>query len=105
MRLTRRFSSTPSWSGSATGKWLIGRFKQRSGSAWPAIAATCIIHLIRNTFRLIARQYWDEIKRDLKPIYTAINATRARAALDELAALKCLYLVTRSLDPGSAGHA
>jgi transposase-like protein len=53
---------------------------------WPqAIVQTCIIHLIRNTFRLTARQYWDEIKRDLKPIYTAVNATAARAALDELA--------------------
>jgi hypothetical protein len=35
---------------------------------------TCIIHLIRNTFRLIARHYWDEIKRDVIPIYTAIGA-------------------------------
>jgi len=50
-----------------------------------AIVQTCIIHLIRNTFRLTARQYWDEIKRDLKPIYTAVNATAARAAFDELA--------------------
>ena len=46
---------------------------------------TCIIHLIRNTFRLTSRKYWDEIKRDLKPIYTAVNATAARAAFDELA--------------------
>jgi transposase-like protein len=28
---------------------------------------------------------WDEIKRDLKPIYTAVNATAARAAFDDLA--------------------
>jgi len=46
---------------------------------------TCIIHLIRNTFRLTSRKYWDEIKRDVKPIYTAVNATAARAAFDELA--------------------
>ncbi len=32
-----------------------------------------------------ARQYWDDIKRDLKPIYTAVNATAARTALEELA--------------------
>jgi transposase-like protein len=46
---------------------------------------TCIIHLIRNTFRLTSRKYWDEIKRDVKPIYTAVNATAARSAFDELA--------------------
>jgi putative transposase len=44
------------------------------------------LHLIRNTFRLTSRKYWDELKRDLKPIYTAVNATAARAAFDELAA-------------------
>jgi len=138
-------------------------------NVWPAaIVQTCIIHLIRNTFRLTSRKYWDEIKRDIKPIYTAINATAARSAFDELAekwgqrypavirlwdnawaefipfldydleirrvicstnaieslnaryrraikarghfpneqaALKCLYLVTRSLDPTGTGRA
>jgi putative transposase len=54
-------------------------------NVWPAaIVQTCIIHLIRNTFRLTSRKYWDEIKRDLKPIYTAVNATAARTAFDEL---------------------
>jgi putative transposase len=56
------------------------------GNVWPqAIVQTCIIHLIRNTFRLTSRKYWDELKRDVKPIYTAVNATAARAAFDELA--------------------
>jgi transposase-like protein len=127
-----------------------------------AIVQTCIIHLIRNTFRLASKRDWDALKRAVKPIYTAVNATAARAAFDELtdqwgprypavirlwdnawtefipfldydieirrvlcstnaieslnaryrraikarghfpneqAALKCLYLVTRSLDP------
>ena len=55
-------------------------------NVWPeAIVQTCIIHLIRNTFRLTSRKYWDELKRGLKPIYTAVNATAARAAFDELA--------------------
>ncbi|WP_085995487.1 IS256 family transposase [Nocardia testacea] len=139
------------------------------GNVWPlATVQTCIIHLIRNTFRLAGRQHWDALKRDVKPIYTAVNADAARAALDELterwgtkygaivrlwsnaweefipfldydieirkvicstnaieslnaryrraikarghfpteqAALKCLYLVTRSLDPTGAGRA
>jgi putative transposase len=138
-------------------------------NVWPqAIVQTCIIHLIRNTFRLTSRRYWDELKRDVKPIYTAVNATAARVAFDELAekwgqrypavirlwdnawaefipfldydleirtvicstnaieslnaryrraikarghfpnelaALKCLYLVTRSLDPTGQGRA
>ncbi|MGY1877447.1 IS256 family transposase, partial [Nocardia gipuzkoensis] len=139
------------------------------GNVWPlATVQTCIIHLIRNTFRLAGRQHWDALKRDVKPIYTAVNAEAARAALDELtekwgtkygaivrlwensweefipfldydleirrvicstnaieslnaryrraikarghfpteqATLKCLYLVTRSLDPTGAGRA
>jgi transposase-like protein len=55
------------------------------GNVWPhAIVQTCIIHLIRNTFRLTSRKYWDEITRDVKPIYTAVNATAARSAFDEL---------------------
>ena len=57
------------------------------GNVWPlATVQTCIIHLIRNTFRLTSRRYWDELKRDLKPIYTAVNADAARTAFDELAA-------------------
>ena len=138
------------------------------GNAWPqAIVQTCIIHLIRNTFRLASKRDWDALKRGIKPIYTAVNATAAAAALDELedgwgprypavirlwrnaweefipfldydieirqvicstnaieslnaryrravkarghfpteqAALKCLYLVTRSLDPTGTGR-
>jgi len=137
-------------------------------NVWPqAIVQTCVIHLIRNTFRLASRRDWDALKRDLKPIYTAVNAEAAQAALDDLAerwgqrypaiirlwrnaweqfipfldydieirkvlcstnaieslnaryrravkarghfpteqaALKCLYLVTRSLDPTGTGR-
>jgi putative transposase len=138
------------------------------GNVWPlTIVQTCIIHLIRNTFRLASKRDWDALRRDVKPIYTAVNAAAARAALDELtgtwgkqygaiirlwenaweqfipfldydleirtvlcstnaieslnaryrraikarghfpteqAALKCLYLVTRSLDPTGTGR-
>nr|WP_205413448.1 IS256 family transposase [Amycolatopsis ruanii] len=136
---------------------------------WPAaIVQTCIIHLIRNSFRLTSRKYTDALKRDLKAMYEAPNATAAEVALQELddkwsaqypalvrlwrnawtefvpfldydveirkmicstnaieslnaryrravrarghfpteqAALKCLYLVTRSLDPTGTGRA
>jgi transposase-like protein len=55
------------------------------GNVWPqAIVQTCIIRLIRNTFRLTFRKHWDEIERDVKPIYTAVNATAARSAFDDL---------------------
>jgi putative transposase len=138
-------------------------------NVWPATTVqTCIIHLIRNTFRLASRRYWDQLKHDVKPIYIAVNAAAARVAFDELtekwgqrypaivrlwdnaweefipfldydieirtvlcstnaieslnaryrraikarghfpseqAAMKCLYLVTRSLDPTGTGRA
>jgi putative transposase len=138
-------------------------------NTWPlTIVQTCIIHLIRNTFRLTSRADHGAIKRDIKPIYTAPNPDAALIALDELeekwgakhramirlwrnawtefipfldynveirtvicstnaieslnaryrravrarghfpseqAALKCLYLVTRSLDPTGTGRA
>jgi putative transposase len=138
-------------------------------NVWPqTIVQTCVVHLIRNTFRLVARQDWDAVKRDIKPIYTAPSSDAAFIALDELdekwrkkygamirlwrnaweeftpfldydveirrmicstnaieslnaryrravrarghfpteqAAMKCLYLVTRSLDPTGTGRA
>ena len=55
------------------------------GHVWPlSTVQTCIIHLIRNTFRLASRKDWDALKHDVKPIYTAVNAEAARAALEEL---------------------
>jgi transposase-like protein len=48
-------------------------------------AGVCIIHLIRNTFRLASKRDWAALRRDVKPIYTAVNATAARAAFDQLA--------------------
>ena len=37
---------------------------------WPMVTVqTCIIHLIRGTFRYASRKYWDELSKDLKPIY------------------------------------
>jgi transposase-like protein len=139
------------------------------GAVWElAIVQTCVIHLIRNTFRYASRRYWDQMARDLRPVYTASSeaaakerwgefagkwgqqypaiirlwdnawsefvpfldydteirrvifstnaieslnaryrrAVRARGHFPtEMAALKCLYLVTRSLDPTGRGRA
>lgn len=56
------------------------------GNVWPLTTVqTCIIHLIRNTFRLTSRKDADAIKRMIKLIYGAVNEAAARAALDELA--------------------
>ena len=36
-------------------------------NVWPqAIVQTCIVHLIRNTFRLTSKRDWDAMKRDVK---------------------------------------
>ena len=133
-----------------------------------AVVQTCIIHLIRNTFKFASRKYWDQIARDLRPVYTAPTEAASRARFEEFAekwctmypairrlwenawsefipfldydveirriicstnaieslnaryrravrarghfpndaaALKCLYLVTRSLDPTGRGRA
>lgn len=52
-------------------------------SVWPqTIVQTCVIHLLRNSFRYASRKDWPAIAKDLKPIYTA--ATEA-AALDRFA--------------------
>src|SRR5215510_4148062 len=57
------------------------------GNVWPlTVVQTCIIHLIRNTFRLASKRDWDPLRRDVRPIYTAVNAAAASTALDELAA-------------------
>ena len=133
-----------------------------------ATVQACVIHLIRNTFRFASRTYWEEMSRDLRPVYTApseaaarerfaefdakwgkrypaisklwenaweefipfldydveirrvicstnaiesINARYRRAVRarghfpNDTAALKCLYLVTRALDPTGRGRA
>jgi transposase-like protein len=47
-------------------------------ATWPlAVAQTCIVHLLRNTFRYVPRQHWQALAEALKPIYTA--ATEAAA--------------------------
>jgi transposase-like protein len=133
-----------------------------------AVVQACIIHLVRNTFRYASRKDWDQLAKDLRPVYTAptepaaaarfaeftetwgarypaivrlwqtawgefipfldydveirrvicstnaiesLNARYRRAVKarghfpTEQAALKCLYLVTRSLDPTGKGRA
>jgi transposase-like protein len=48
------------------------------GTVWPqAVTQTCIVHLLRASFRYAGRQDWDKISRALKPVYTAPTAKAA----------------------------
>jgi len=53
---------------------------------WPlAIVQTCVLHLLRNTFRYASKQYWYEIARELRVVYTASTEQAARERFDEFA--------------------
>jgi putative transposase len=56
------------------------------GAVWPlTVVQTCVIHLLRNTFRYAGRQDWDKLAKDLRPIYTAPTAAAAEARFTEFA--------------------
>jgi transposase-like protein len=41
-------------------------------TVWPAtIVQSCVVHLLRNSFRYAARQDWEKIAKALRPVYTA----------------------------------
>ncbi|MEY8014705.1 IS256 family transposase [Mycobacterium sp. HUMS_12744610] len=53
-------------------------------NVWPAaITQTCVIHLLRNSFRYTSKRDWAAIAKDLKLVYTAASES---AALDAFAA-------------------
>ena len=55
-------------------------------TVWPAtVVQTCVIHLLRNTFRYAARQNWDRMSKDLKPVYTAPTEAAAKERFGEFA--------------------
>ena len=43
---------------------------------------TCIVHLIRTSLKYVPRREREQVARDLKPIYTAVDAEGAEAALE-----------------------
>ena len=43
---------------------------------------TCLVHLIRASLKYVPRREREQVARDLKPIYTAINADAAQAELE-----------------------
>ncbi|TWJ21172.1 mutator family transposase [Micromonospora endolithica] len=54
------------------------------GQTWPgAVVQTCIIHLLRASFRYAGRQHWDAIAKALKPVYTAATEAAGRERFAE----------------------
>jgi putative transposase len=52
-------------------------------TVWPqTIVQTCIVHLLRNSFKYASKKDWAAIAKDLKPVYTAVSES---AALDAFA--------------------
>jgi len=49
------------------------------------ITQTCVVHLLRNSFRYAGRQHWDAIAKALKPVYTAQTEAAARERFAEFA--------------------
>jgi putative transposase len=53
------------------------------GQVWPqAVTQTCIVHLLRNSFRYASKKDWAAIAKALRPVYTAPSES---AALDAFA--------------------
>jgi transposase-like protein len=77
---------------------------------WPrTIVQTCVVHLLRNSFRYASRKDWSQIACTTNAI-ESINA-RIRRAVNarghfptEQAALKCIYLAVMRLDPTGKGR-
>jgi putative transposase len=47
-------------------------------TVWPqTVVQTCIVHLLRNSFRYASKKHWSQLARDLRPIYTAPSETEA----------------------------
>ncbi len=56
-------------------------------ATWPlAVTQTCVLHLMRNTFRLASRADWDAMARDLRPVYIAPSEQAAKERLGEFTA-------------------
>ncbi|MFI0421710.1 IS256 family transposase [Spongiactinospora sp. 9N601] len=57
-------------------------------AVWPqAVVQTCVVHLLRASFRYAARRHWDAIAKALKPVYTAPTEAAALERFMEFAEL------------------
>jgi putative transposase len=58
-------------------------FPEAIEAVFPATTVqTCIVHLIRNSLKYVPRREFSDVARDLKPIYTAIDADAAHHELE-----------------------
>jgi putative transposase len=48
------------------------------------VVQTCVVHLIRHSLKYVPRREREQVARDLKPIYTAVDADAAQQALEGL---------------------
>ncbi len=59
-------------------------FEDAIGAAFPAtVVQTCVVHLIRNALRPVARKDAGAVAKELKKVYTAVDADAALEALAE----------------------
>jgi putative transposase len=57
-------------------------FPEAIEAIFPAtVVQTCVVHLIRHSLRYVPRREREQVARDLKPIYTAVDADAAQQAL------------------------
>ena len=58
-------------------------FPEAIEAIFPATTVqTCLVHLIRSSLKYVPRREREQVARDLKPIYTAIDADQAHAELE-----------------------
>ena len=58
-------------------------FPEAIEAIFPATTVqTCLVHLIRSSLKYVPRREREQVARDLKPIYTAIDADAAQAELE-----------------------
>jgi putative transposase len=48
-----------------------------------AVVQTCVVHLLRNSFKYASKKDWSAVAKDLKPVYTAPSETAAIDAFAE----------------------
>lgn len=55
-------------------------------TVWPkTVVQTCVVHLLRNSFKYAGRQHWDAIAKALRPVYTAPTEQAAEQRFLEFA--------------------
>ena len=55
-------------------------------AVWPqTVVQTCVIHLLRNSFRYASKKDWPRLAKDLKPVYTAPTEAAALQRLADFA--------------------